>query len=424
MLSFNVKDVLLGQKAATKEQAIGLIGELLHKNGKVAPEYTQGLLERESQTSTYLENGIAIPHGSVAARQYVQETGVVVVQFPEGIQWNEDGDVAHVCFGIASRSSEHLDILKSIMLIVDDEDVCKTLATTTDETEFLTIIRGGKAPVDFTCRNCLSLETTADSLDVLAMTNGINLLNYKAISTNFIKNLAAPVYLDKGIWLNSAAQGNLENCFAYAQTTEPFEHQGRLVKGLITIALANNSNKEDFAVLTSDKGLEVFAQTTTCAGDILRLFDLKKKAVCGCKHGRQIQEPSQGGCKIKDLSAPAVEAPAAAPAPVAAPATPAAEATPVAAGDVLTAEFTIENEHGIHARPATFLVSVCKQFECKISVQNLTTNSAVVNAKSMMKIVALSATHGSQLRFSFDGADAQQALAAVTKAITVDHLGE
>ena len=61
--------------------------------------YLQGMLARELQTSTFLGNGIAIPHGTLDTRSMVKKTGVQVFQFPQGIEWGE-GNIAYVVIGI------------------------------------------------------------------------------------------------------------------------------------------------------------------------------------------------------------------------------------------------------------------------------------------------------------------------------------
>ena len=74
--------------------------------------------------------------------------------------------------------------------------------------------------------------------------------------------------------------------------------------------------------------------------------------------------------------------------------------------------FTIRNEHGLHARPSAVLVNEVKKFASKITVQNLTRETAPVSAKSLMKIVALGVTQGYRLRFVAEGDDAKQAIEA------------
>lgn len=85
--------------------------------------------------------------------------------------------------------------------------------------------------------------------------------------------------------------------------------------------------------------------------------------------------------------------------------------------DLLTAEFVVRNEHGLHARPCTMLVNTIKQFESEITVANLDGTGKPANGRSLMKVVALGVKKGHRLRFTAQGADAEQALKAIGDAI-------
>ena len=63
MFQLSVQDIHPGQQAGTKEEAIRQIAAALAEAGNVAGGYVDGMLAREQQTSTFLGNGIAIPHG-------------------------------------------------------------------------------------------------------------------------------------------------------------------------------------------------------------------------------------------------------------------------------------------------------------------------------------------------------------------------
>ena len=91
--------------------------------------------------------------------------------------------------------------------------------------------------------------------------------------------------------------------------------------------------------------------------------------------------------------------------------------------DVLSAEFVVRNEHGLHARPGTMLVNTIKQFNSDITVTNLDGTGKPANGRSLMKVVALGVKKGHRLRFTAQGADAEQALKAIGDAIAAG-LGE
>ena len=91
--------------------------------------------------------------------------------------------------------------------------------------------------------------------------------------------------------------------------------------------------------------------------------------------------------------------------------------------DVLSAEFVVRNEHGLHARPGTVLVNTVKQFNSDITVTNLDGSGKPANGRSLMKVVALGVKQGHRLRFTAQGEDAEQALKAIGDAIAAG-LGE
>lgn len=85
--------------------------------------------------------------------------------------------------------------------------------------------------------------------------------------------------------------------------------------------------------------------------------------------------------------------------------------------DLLSAEYVVRNEHGLHARPGTMLVNTIKQFASEITVTNLDGSGKPANGRSLMKVVALGVKKGHRLRFTAQGADAEQALKAIGDAI-------
>lgn len=105
----------------SKEEAIRLTGELLVERGYVAPAYIDTMLEREKLTSTYMGNYVAIPHGTEEGKQNVKESGIVIVQVPDGVDFG-DGNIVKLLIGIAGKGDEHLEILSKIALVVAEED--------------------------------------------------------------------------------------------------------------------------------------------------------------------------------------------------------------------------------------------------------------------------------------------------------------
>ena len=127
-----MENVVVGCKTVTKEEAIKAAGERLVKSGYVDTPYVEGMLARERDISTYIGKGISIPHGENAVKQYVKKSGIVVMQYPQGVQFGDN--VAHLIVGIAGKDNDHLAILANIAMTMDecsDEELNK-LYTTTD----------------------------------------------------------------------------------------------------------------------------------------------------------------------------------------------------------------------------------------------------------------------------------------------------
>jgi len=125
--------VVVGATAADQAAAIDLVGGMLVAEGCVTPDYVVEMQAREQIVSTYLGNGIALPHGTNEARSAVLRTGLAVAQFPEGVLW--DDEMAHLVIGLAATSEEHIEVLSRLATILGDEELCRRLGSTLDAAE-------------------------------------------------------------------------------------------------------------------------------------------------------------------------------------------------------------------------------------------------------------------------------------------------
>ena len=122
--------IKLGQKPVTKEEAIQAAGELLVKLGYVDESYVDAMQEREKLVSTYMGMGVAIPHGTTQAKGTVKKTGIVFLQYPEGVDFGSEK--AQLVFGIAGIGDEHLDLLSKLCNLLEEPALLETLKTTDD----------------------------------------------------------------------------------------------------------------------------------------------------------------------------------------------------------------------------------------------------------------------------------------------------
>ncbi len=122
--------VRLNQTPVTKEEAIQAAGELMCQLGYVDASYVDAMQEREKLVTTYMGMGIAIPHGTTQAKGTVKKTGIVLLQYPEGVVFGDEK--ANLVFGIAGIGDEHLDLLAKICEVLEDEAVLDEMKNTND----------------------------------------------------------------------------------------------------------------------------------------------------------------------------------------------------------------------------------------------------------------------------------------------------
>lgn len=240
-------DIHFDYQVKTKDQALYRVVQALTEAGHTRMAYLKGMRTREGQISTYLGNGIAIPHGTPQSRDAVEKTGVKVLVCPQGINWDQ-ANTAYLIVGIAARDREHLDILRQLTHALGDQRMPAALIAADTPQAVLNLLTGGN-------------NVASD-------------------------NARAPV----------------------------------------------------------------------------RRFD--EEAI-----------------------------------------------------------FTLPNLHGLHARPGAILVNTVRQWQADITVENLDTQSPIVDAKNLMRIVSLSARQGHRLHFMASGIDASLALKAIGHAFDTG-LGE
>ncbi|KLU11077.1 PTS sugar transporter subunit IIA, partial [Kocuria sp. SM24M-10] len=125
--------IVMDGGARNAEQAIDEAGGLLVAAGAVTDEYVTSMHERESSVSTFMGNGLAIPHGTNQAKDSIRSSALSVVKYPEGLDWN--GKPVTWVIGIAGKDNEHLAILSRVAKIFGNKEKVRQLdeASTADE---------------------------------------------------------------------------------------------------------------------------------------------------------------------------------------------------------------------------------------------------------------------------------------------------
>jgi mannitol/fructose-specific phosphotransferase system IIA component len=131
--------IQLGLVAVDKSDAITQCGRLLLRLNAVDEPYLNAMHERERQITTYLGEGVAIPHGTDESRQHVRRTTLVVLQFPDGVDW--DGGDVRLCVGIAAKGDEHIAVLSALARLLQDGDTAAELRGARDVSTVLTLLQ-------------------------------------------------------------------------------------------------------------------------------------------------------------------------------------------------------------------------------------------------------------------------------------------
>jgi PTS system mannitol-specific IIC component len=124
--------IVLSGSATTYTDAITEAGRLLVTAGAVDPSYVDAMLERERSVSTFMGNGLAIPHGTNEAKTAIRRTGISFVRYEEPIDWK--GKPAEFVVGIAGAGKDHLALLNQIaQVFLNADDVARLRNARTPE---------------------------------------------------------------------------------------------------------------------------------------------------------------------------------------------------------------------------------------------------------------------------------------------------
>ncbi|OBT09455.1 bifunctional PTS fructose transporter subunit IIA/HPr protein [Vibrio sp. UCD-FRSSP16_10] len=370
MLTINRQDIHLQQYADNKESAIQAVAKSLAHKNLIAPAYVEGMLNREAQNSTFLGNGIAIPHGTVETRNLVNKTGVAIHHYPNGIDWG-DGNTVYLAIGIAAKSDEHLGILKQLTKVLSANGVEDALKNADSADGIVALLNGDvQLKADFDA-SLIQLNFPAyDMLQMAAVASGL-LKNTGCVENEFVSILVTqtPTPLGHGLWLLATDKGVKRTAMSFVTTANQCEYQGQEVKGLIAFSANNSAHLPMLITLIN----------TLSAGKQESLLQATPESLIALFNSSEISTPSNDAQH--------------------------------------SAEFIIKNAHGLHARPGAMLVAEAKKFESQITVYNMDGEPKPVNAKSLMKVIAMGVKHGHKLKFSANGLDAEKALQSIGIAI-------
>ncbi|MDN6399304.1 MAG: PTS sugar transporter subunit IIA [Brachybacterium sp.] len=125
--------IILSGTASDSASGSDEAGALLVAAGAVDEGYVTAMHDREATVSTFMGNGLAIPHGTNEAKSSIQRSAMSFVRYPDGIDWN--GNPTTFVIGIAGVGDEHLELLQKVAMTFSDPAQVQRLenATTTEE---------------------------------------------------------------------------------------------------------------------------------------------------------------------------------------------------------------------------------------------------------------------------------------------------
>lgn len=135
-------NVILHANVKNKKEAIELAGKLLVQGNHVTEEYIDKMMEREESLTTYIGNGVAIPHGTNDSKQWIRSTGISIVQIPDGVDFG-NGNTAYLVIGIAAVGDEHLEIISNIAIICSEEENVRKIVQSDSAEELIAFFKGG-----------------------------------------------------------------------------------------------------------------------------------------------------------------------------------------------------------------------------------------------------------------------------------------
>jgi len=130
--------IRLAEQAADRDSAIRLCGAALVDIGAVDPAYVEAMLTREQSISTYVGEGVAIPHGTLVSKEAVKRDALAVLRFPDTVDWG--GFPVTVCVAIAAKGDGHVELLSALAEILMEPDQAQSLRDASDPDEVLRLL--------------------------------------------------------------------------------------------------------------------------------------------------------------------------------------------------------------------------------------------------------------------------------------------
>ncbi|MDW3711554.1 MULTISPECIES: phosphoenolpyruvate--protein phosphotransferase [unclassified Pseudomonas] len=365
MLELTPALVSMGLAAADKGAALQRVADRLVGDGLAAEGYLAALQAREAQGSTYLGQGLAIPHGTPETRHMVHATGVRLLHFPDGVDWG-DGQRVYLAIGIAAKSDEHLRLLQLLTRALGEGDLGDALRRAESADAIIALLQGGPGELALD-EQLVALGSTAEDFDELAL-EGARLLRRagcvdKGYANQLLQGEALP--LGEGLWWLDSDQAVSRPGLAFVAPRTPLRHEGQPLAGLFCLASRGDAHvallERLCALLIEGRGAE-----------LARAADR-----------RRVLETLAGD----------------------------------ATADWPSLRVPLANAHGLHARPAKELAQLAKGFAGEVRVRVADSGLPAVSARSLSKLLGLGIRRGQVLELLAEPGIADLALPVLRQAV-------
>lgn len=364
MLALEPRHIHMNQHAVDKKHALQCLVDILVKDRLVTPEYITGLINREQQSATYLGQGIAIPHGTPQSREFILETGIRLAHFPEGIIWDGENTI-YLAVVIAAKSDEHLQVLQ-ILTRALMQDVSEQVKNATQPEQIIELLQA--QPLSLTLHeNLIQTEIESQDIEDLLWSASQILKKHNFVKCGFLSSLEPDqvIQLQDQIWSISSSKFVQQPAISIVKPRHALDVGGQKLNTLVCIAANEQLDSQRFN----------------------RLIDI-------------LFNPEQVA-QLDQTQAPN-------------------EIAKIIGADVIPdwphRSIVLANAHGLHARPATYLVNLTKSFQGDIQVA--VDDGNFVSAKSLTRLLALGCKRGQTLRFIAEPeTDAVEGLDKVIQAV-------
>ena len=133
--------IVLDVPVRSRADAITAAGELLVATGAVDSSYVASMHERERSVSTHMGNGLAIPHGTNAAKSAIRRSALSFTRYREPVDWG--GSPVEFVVGIAGAGDEHLELVSGLAGVFTDDDELQRLRAARTPTDVRAVLDGG-----------------------------------------------------------------------------------------------------------------------------------------------------------------------------------------------------------------------------------------------------------------------------------------